>query len=116
MFAKLAEPRAIEPRRAMLGALRLMHSGDNQHTVGPTTAKQTASAPGPGVSVGIRDWVTAGWSAAGTSSPTMTALARGNVLPLSRLPALLGVCPLGKHLARPAVERRAWKVEDGRRT
>ena len=39
-LAKLAEPRAIEPRRAMLGALRLMHSGDNQHTVGPTTARQ----------------------------------------------------------------------------
>jgi hypothetical protein len=36
-LAKLAEPRAIE---AVAGAIRLIHSGDNQRTVGPTRAGQ----------------------------------------------------------------------------
>jgi hypothetical protein len=43
MFAKLArlaESWAIESRRAMPGAMRLVHSGDNQRTTGPTTVRQ----------------------------------------------------------------------------
>jgi hypothetical protein len=37
-LAKLAEPRTIESRRAMLGARRLIHSGDNRRSVGPNSA------------------------------------------------------------------------------
>lgn len=39
-LAKLAEPRVIEPRRAMLGAVQFIRSGDNQRSVGPTSAGQ----------------------------------------------------------------------------
>jgi hypothetical protein len=39
-LAKLAEPRAIESRRAVPGARRLIRSRDNQRSVGPTTATQ----------------------------------------------------------------------------
>ena len=39
-LAKLAEPRAIEPRCAMPGAMRLIRSGDNQRTLGPASARQ----------------------------------------------------------------------------
>jgi hypothetical protein len=39
-LAKLAEPRTIESRRAMLGVRRVIHSGDNRRSVGPTTATQ----------------------------------------------------------------------------
>jgi hypothetical protein len=38
-LAKLAEPRAIESR-GVPGARRLIHSRDNQRSIGPTTATQ----------------------------------------------------------------------------
>jgi hypothetical protein len=109
-LAKLAEHRAVEFRRAMPGAMRVIHSDDNQRAVGPTAAWQQRrrqiltcqwhSGPGDG-------WLECSWHI----EPGDDSLGedRENALALSQWPSLLDVCLLGKHPARPALKRRDVK-------